>query len=179
MSKSLLSKLINGLWFQAMWFTCVVWKQDGILLGGALLLLALLFMGLTAREFVAAMLITIGGCVIDSVLTGLGVFSFSNLSCRNCIPVWLVLLWAAFSLTLLSSLSYLQNRPGIAALAGAVAAPISYVAASKLSAVTFNQGALVTAMVLGLIWMMFLPACCQLIARMSGTQVIKRRHDVV
>ncbi len=179
MSKSLLPKLINGLWFQAVWFTCVVWKQDGILIGGTLLLLGLLFMRLSAREFVAATLITMGGCLIDSILTGIGMFTFDNLSCRSCIPVWLVLLWAAFSLTLLSSLSYLQNRPGIAALAGAVAAPISYVAASELGAVALNEGALGSSVVLGLIWMMFLPACCQLIARVSGKRISERMEGTI
>lgn len=167
MYKTLLPKVINGLWFQVVWFICVLFKQDGVLVTGLLLLVALIFMRLNTRILLAAALVTAGGCMIDTLLTQLGLFKFDESTCRSCIPLWLILLWGAFSLTLFSSLSYLQHRPAIAALAGAIAAPMSYFAAFKLGAVSFHYDATVTMGIISAIWIVFLPCCGQLIWRLT------------
>jgi len=46
-------------------------------------------------------------------------------------PLWILSLWLAFSLTLNRSLSWLQSRPWMAALFGAIGAPLAYTAAGR------------------------------------------------
>ncbi|WP_230474682.1 DUF2878 domain-containing protein [Dyella monticola] len=45
-------------------------------------------------------------------------------------PAWILALWACFALTIMSLFGYLQSRPPLAALLGAIGGPLSYAAAS-------------------------------------------------
>ncbi len=55
-------------------------------------------------------------------------------------PLWIICLWAAFSLTLTRSLAWLARHTWIAALFGAVAGPLAYLGAARgWSAVRFTR----------------------------------------
>ena len=45
-------------------------------------------------------------------------------------PLWILCLWAAFALTLTRSLAWLMRRPWLAALLGALGAPLAYASAA-------------------------------------------------
>ncbi|GLQ45960.1 membrane protein [Dyella lipolytica] len=45
-------------------------------------------------------------------------------------PAWILALWACFAFTILPLFGYLQSRPWLAALFGAIGGPLSYAAAS-------------------------------------------------
>ena len=54
-------------------------------------------------------------------------------------PIWIVVLWVLFALTLNHSLSWLKGRVVLAAIFGALGGPLAYVAGEKLMAVTIVE----------------------------------------
>ena len=77
------------------------------------------------------------GVSIDSLLTVLGVFQFGPT--LFFIPLWLVLLWAAFTTTLFLSLEIVGRSKWIAAICGALAFPFNYAVGERLGAVSFGS----------------------------------------
>jgi hypothetical protein len=68
-------------------------------------------------------------------------------------PLWILALWACFSLTLTRSLGWLRGRPLAAVLLGAIGAPLAYLAAARgFHAVRFPQPAWPAVMVLAAGW---------------------------
>jgi hypothetical protein len=79
----------------------------------------------------------------------------------------MVALWAAFATTLNVSLRPLHRRPGMAAMLGAVAAPLAYYAGGKLGAVEFvDLGKAMLAIGAG--WLVLTPAFVLLAAELDG-----------
>ena len=51
-------------------------------------------------------------------------------------PLWIIVLWMGFAITLNSSLSWLKKKIKLSALFGAIGGPLAYLAGEKLEAVT-------------------------------------------
>ena len=51
-------------------------------------------------------------------------------------PLWIIVLWMGFAITLNSSLSWLKKKIKLSALFGAIGGPLAYLAGEKLNAVT-------------------------------------------
>ncbi len=82
-------------------------------------------------------------------------------------PVWMVALWAVFATTLNVSLRVLHRRRAVAAVLGAVSAPLAYYAGSRLGAVEFaSLGAAL--LVIGAGWVVLMPVLVSLAARLDG-----------
>ena len=123
--------------FQISWLACVI--------GGSLP--ALPVVGLFAlwhskmswdKEWRVIALFCIVGVCMDSVFTLLGFLSFEA-SGFPYIPIWLTLLWLAFAMTLLHSMSFVLERVWLSCLLAAIAAPFSYFTGEKLGALTVAE----------------------------------------
>jgi hypothetical protein len=80
-------------------------------------------------------------------------------------PAWLMALWVAFALTLVPLFGYLQGRPGLAVLVGAVGGPLAYAGAARGHALQFSTPAWRGLAALSLGWALALPALTGLAAR--------------
>ena len=157
MSNLLLSKHFNVVAFNLIWLGCVVgreqywWAFAPVVLG----YLALLVQRRIFRVGKFLMLFGLG-VGIDSLLTVLGVFQFGPTIFF--IPLWLVLLWAAFTTTLFLSLEIVGRNKWIAAICGALAFPFNYAVGESLGAVSFGMTDNLTLAALSTIWTIVLPA---------------------
>jgi hypothetical protein len=74
-------------------------------------------------------------------------------------PAWIVALWMSFALTLNHSLAYMKSRLPLAALLGAVGAPLAYWAAARgWNALSFAAHPLLALGVLASAWAILAPA---------------------
>ena len=87
--------------FNLYWVLAVKWQQPGPLL--ALLLLHFLFSPRRRQDW-RLIPVALAGCLLDLLLWWLGLFHFSS-----GFPLWLVLLWCGFALTLSHGLRWLRR----------------------------------------------------------------------
>lgn len=132
--------VMNFACFQLVWFGCVLGTAAGwSLLGPALLAVWLpLHLHLSAVPR-ADLLLALGGLLAGTALdTGYqlaGLLQFAGVTLMEPLaPLWISALWVAFLLTLNHSLRWLQGRPGLALLFGALGGPVSYWAGVRLGA---------------------------------------------
>jgi len=71
--------------------------------------------------------------------------------------LWDLVIWANFSLTLNLSLRFLQKRPFLAAVLGALCAPGTYFAAGRLGALYFSEPIFVNLVWVGVLWLFAMP----------------------
>lgn len=130
--------LINIVLFQCAWFALVL---GFVFLGMAMTIMMFFHLLVTSiknkEEVLFCLIIMVFGSFTDAVLVSLDVYSFTrvlefNFSDKS-IPIWLVTLWLAFSLTLNHSLKWLLNIPWLFMLLLSVFGPASYYAGSQLN----------------------------------------------
>ncbi len=73
-------------------------------------------------------------------------------------PLWILCLYAIFATSIDSSLKWLQNRIWLAIPLGFISGPLSYRAAAEIGAITFLASPLLTLLLIGALWTVFLPA---------------------
>lgn len=159
----MLHPVANLLAFQLGWFAGVVGAAAGWPLLGALytgLWLALHLRACAAARGVEARLLlsaAVLGFAADSALVLGGLIAFPE-HARLAAPttLWMVALWVNLAATLRHGLGWLRRRAGLAALLGAVAGPLAYLAGSRLGAITLVKPELATAAI-ALEWALSLP----------------------
>jgi hypothetical protein len=168
------AKFANLLGFQLVWFSAVGGAGRGWWWAGplALLVFAALHFGLLpGRRADATLLLVCGalGFAVDSLWVQLGWVQFASaLPWPGAAPVWILSMWMGLALTLNHSLAPLRRRPWLAALSGALAAPLAYLAAaSAWQAARLDAGMLLPG--LALAWAVLTPALLQLAARLQPT----------
>ncbi len=171
------SRWLNFLGFQLVWWICVLGAAAGHphwgpLTAGVFLLLHLT-MTVDARDQTGLILGAAAlGFAADSVLSGLGAFSFhGNEPGEWLSPLWMVALWMAFAATLRSSLGWLLGRPWLAALLGAVGGPLSYLAGARLGAIDLKGTWAL--FVVGLVWAAATPLLTHWAAVSNGPRTEK------
>ncbi|EKE86906.1 DUF2878 family protein [Idiomarina xiamenensis] len=128
---SYVAALASFLLFDLIWFSAVAGRQDWLLVSAALVLLQWLLCGwrkqlswrLSGSLFVA-------GIVLELSVSQLGFIEFNG----GWLPSWLLLLWLGFAAMAPVAFAWLAHKPVIAALLGALFAPISYIVGVKLGA---------------------------------------------
>jgi Protein of unknown function (DUF2878) len=134
--------LINVVLYQVGWFACVLGAARDRAGWGIALAMLIVCGGLliAPRPSALAQLTVLTGVVgysWDSWLAVLGLIRYSPGPLTPPLaPLWILALWLLFSTTLHISLRWLQSRLGLAALLGALAAPLAYFAAARLGALT-------------------------------------------
>lgn len=151
------NKFLNFVWYQGVWFTAILGREDYELLLAGLLALHIVLCRDWRREVWLMATCAALGATADSILSMAGAYVFDPAPAVLPIPFWLVGLWFGFAGTLRHSMSYLLARPVVAALAGSIAAPLSYFAGARLGAVTFGFDPAAVAVTVGLVWACLMP----------------------
>jgi hypothetical protein len=100
-------------------------------------------------EFKLIISVTIIGTLIDSTLLFADILLFDD---QLLIPLWLILLWAAFAATISNSLQFLADSKKLQFIIGFIFPPLSYIGGASLAAVEFGNSVLVTYFILAPIW---------------------------
>ena len=131
-------KLANAIWYQIVWFTALLGRENWEPL--LFLLLGLHFVFSPRKKADTLLMLACGsiGIIADSLLASAGVYLFSPEPSVLPIPVWLAVIWLAFCCTLLHSFSFVVARPAIGPISISLLAPFSYLAGQKLGAVSFG-----------------------------------------
>ena len=83
----------------------------------------------------------------------------------NYAPLWIIAMWAGFSITLIYTLDSLQNKYFMAALLGLVGGPLSYQAGDSIGSITINHN--YSYIVLAIAWAIAIPLLLSLIKYFS------------
>ncbi|MGB5258377.1 MAG: DUF2878 domain-containing protein, partial [Woeseiaceae bacterium] len=105
------------------------------------------------------------GLFWESALVSAGLVQYGTQSLLPGIaPFWIVAMWVLFATTLNVGMRWLRKSAIVAALAGAIGGPLSFVAGEKAGAVTFPDAS--TALfAIGLGWAVFLPLLVRFASR--------------
>tara|TARA_B100001146_G_C16069088_1_gene385569 strand:- start:321 stop:725 length:405 start_codon:yes stop_codon:yes gene_type:complete len=123
----LTSKPFNLIANNLAWIGCVIGREQTIWLIGPLVITYAAFLISTGTINLSQIAIpAMIGISVDSVLTLSGIYQFENTSLI--LPLWLIILWIAFSTTLTSSLSILWRHKIMVIAIGGTGMPINYLA---------------------------------------------------
>ncbi|MEO1078817.1 MAG: DUF2878 domain-containing protein [Pseudomonadota bacterium] len=156
------SRLLNFAWYQLLWFTAVLATSQAL---PVLLLLVVLHLLLVSNRLSELLLMAgaamLGTC-FDASLTLAGYYSFALDDGGPLFPAWLPLIWVGFAGTLRHSMAFMIARPKLMVFAATIFAPLTYLAAQRLGAVSFPHGSIATAVVIGLSWWVITPLLLRL-----------------
>ncbi|PJG58284.1 DUF2878 domain-containing protein [Aeromonas cavernicola] len=147
--------------FNLYWLLAVKWQQPGPLL--VLLLAHFLFSPSRQRDW-RLLAIAVAGGLLDLSLWQLGLFHFTA-----GFPLWLMLLWIGFALTLAHGMRWLLPMSRWQqALVGAVGGTMSYLAGAAMGAVQLPWGTANSALLLAVIWSGWLPVLLWAMVKLEG-----------
>jgi hypothetical protein len=94
-------------------------------------------------------------------------------------PPWIMALWAAFAMTLTTSMRFLQRHPALPALFGLLLAPLAYLSPRAVSMRCGSRSRMAGLLVLGAGWSIALSLLCRppVAACTSRSPRPERRHD--
>jgi hypothetical protein len=177
------SHWINVIAFQTGWFASILSAANGMPWIAALAALAVtvfhLALARQPREELRLVLVaTLIGALWENALALAGWVGFSDgVVVDSTAPLWMVAQWAMFATTLNLSLSWLKGRLFLAALLGAVGAPLSYAAGERLGALQIlDRDAALIALALG--WAVMTPLLLVLARRWNGYAIASNPSPV-
>ena len=154
--KYLASKPFNLIANNLIWIGCVIGREQTIwLVGPAVIAYVAILMQARTVKLHQIAIPAIIGIGLDASLTLSGLYQFENASLI--LPLWLIVLWIAFSTTLTSSLHLFGKNKFIAAAVGSIGIPINYLVGERLGAVVFGESHLLTIVILCILWAICLP----------------------
>ncbi len=111
------------------------------------------------------------GAALDSSLAASGLVAYASpVPFAHAAPLWILSIWAAFSLTLRHSFRFLHGRWPLAAVLGAVGAPMAYLGAARgWHAVAFPLGTTSAVVALAAGWAVTMPLLIGLAVRVERT----------
>lgn len=163
----------NAVGFNIVWAVTVFGAAGGLPWAGpaALLVFATIQVSMASRpryDLAAMAVFATAGLLIDSAWSLSGALSYAaGWPVPQLAPVWLVGLWASFSLTLGHSLAWLRPRRGLAALFGMAGGGFSYWMGARIGAVELAIPGWIYGVAVGLCWAVALPALIALTARVA------------
>ncbi|KZY27863.1 DUF2878 domain-containing protein [Oleiphilus sp. HI0086] len=146
MSREQLNRLLNAVLFQSCWFLAILSDWYLALCAFALLLVHFVRTNASTHNSLKLLYIACIGILIDSLLMHLGVYQFPNPELRTndfIIPLWLIIMWCAFTLTLLSSLQWFLAKPYFFICLCCISGPASYLAGRHFGALHFADASLI------------------------------------
>jgi len=155
-------KLFNFLLFQAGWLICVLGAAHGrtTLALATVSLLIMIHLTVTpdrisdVRLFAYALIF---GFVFDGLIQFNGLILYNDAGWSFPLtPLWILMLWILFAMTLNHSLSWLKGRIFVSSLFGALGGPLAYMAAEKLGAITIATPQSIITLLVG--WAIITPA---------------------
>ena len=145
--------IINGLLFQAAWWSCALLTDLalGVLCG---LIILHFVLSTSPKNDLKMISLSVIGWVTDTLLLHFNVLQTTE----QLFPFWLMLLWVMFILCLNHSLAWLKHRPVYwSVILGAIAGPLSYLAAIEFGALTSELQPARLAVLFACIWAVLLP----------------------
>ncbi|MEM9620376.1 MAG: DUF2878 domain-containing protein [Pseudomonadota bacterium] len=127
--------IVNAILFQATWFACVLGGTLWGLFGLSTLLLFMAYAGNWRQDLTLLSGAALIGAAVDTLWIQLGILDFGTLLA----PVWIIFMWMGLALTVNYSLSFLKNKPMLAAIMAACSAPLSYFAGERFGAVDISN----------------------------------------
>ena len=129
----------NLIGYQLVWFIAVIGASHGhywpALSCGVLFVVWQIstspHSGIERRLLLVALVI---GSVVDGGLALSGLASYATPAPAFPVggaPLWILVLWASFAMTLNQTLVFLRERPALAAVFGAIGAPLAYLSAAR------------------------------------------------
>ncbi|MCZ8528690.1 DUF2878 domain-containing protein [Alteromonas sp. PRIM-21] len=173
MNKTVVLKVVNFAWFQSIWWLVILFQNSAVLPVLGLLLIWIVFSPKRIEDIKLMSVVFLLGTLVDALLTLSGLFIFNQTEVLVSfwpIPIWLSLLWAAFAGTVYHSLTAFNGRMIIAAIAGAVFAPLSYIAGAKFGAVELGASMVLSYIFIALVWSVIFPLCFYLSNRFEAKQ---------
>lgn len=180
-SPSTVHVLANVAAFQAAWAGAIVGAANAkpwLGIGAAAVVLTAHLCAVRNRrqELCLALLTALIGFSADSIFAATGVLQYSSGQITSWLgPVWIAGLWIAFATTLNVALRWLQNRWVLASVLGAVCGPASYLAASKIGAVSIADTTLAMFSLAGA-WALLLPTMLALASTFSTATTADARE---
>lgn len=181
-------KLIdNGghfLLLQLLWPAAVLGATRELLWPAVLVLLAMpiwtaargLGVRLDLRLAISGLLV---GIIFELFLIGGGLIHYSMQPGPGWPPLWILVLWAGFSLNLRHCMDWFRHHPWLACLFGFFGAPFSVVAGVSLGAATAPLGLIPLALAYGLGWALAMPLMSQLALSVAGSKGGGRERSAV
>lgn len=113
------------------------------------------------------------GIALDSALAASDLVAYASaVPSPHAAPVWILAIWAAFSLTLRHSFRFLHGRLPLAAALGAVGAPLAYLGAARgWHAVAFPRGSTPAVIALGAGWLIAMPTLIAIAQRFERRRI--------
>ncbi len=158
---------MNVIGYQAIWFGSILGRDALLPVLLALVLLHVYFCTQRAREVTVLVVCTALGFLCDSLWTLAGVFVFDPSPAFLPAPLWLAMIWLGFAATLRHGLRFAIERPGLGIALAAIGAPVSYIAAGTMGAVTLPLGTATTAGIIAGSWMVLMSLFIELVRRVD------------
>lgn len=168
----------NAIGYQGVWFACVWAASHGHGWVGPLALAPFAIWVLGRPDGGAdALLLPIAvltGLALDSLLAASGLVAYASpVPFAHLAPLWILSIWAAFALTLRHSFRFLHGRYLLAAVLGAVGAPLAYLGAGRgWHAVAFPHGTTLALIALGGGWAVVFPVLIRLAERVGHASAL-------
>jgi hypothetical protein len=163
---------MNVLVFQGAWLASVAgaaagrpWLGPIAALGAAATHLALA--AARARELGGLAAVALLGTAWDIWPAALGIVDYRGGGSLAGLPLWMTGLWLGFATTLNVSMRWLRGRWALAAALGALGGPLSFAAAARLGAVSFEETSTALAVQCAG-WAVLLPLASAIAARLDG-----------
>ncbi len=175
----MIERIANFLFFQIGWVATVAGAAMGFPWAGPILATVLVAFQLAVApdrgaRFKTVVAVAALGTLLDTLLRWAGVTAFPAWPAVPwpC-PPWITALWALYATTLGSSMAWLQGRPAVAALLGAVSGPLSYLAAERMGAVVLAADPLRRWGGLALAWAVAVPVTLEIARRCAAGRPVE------
>lgn len=162
-----MGKALNAIGYQVIWSIGVLGAARGAPAWG--IAAALLFvlvqwsMSRYRRNDLLILVVSVMlGIAVDGAFNASGWLHYSAAQPALLAPLWVLAIWAAFALTVNHSLMFLQGRPLIAAMLGAIGGPLAYTGAARLGAVTWATPTMQLTLALAIAWGVAVPLLAEL-----------------
>lgn len=150
--------IINAAIFQILWFACVLGGANSLvwpcLVMGLLMMIWQLHPSRRHPGDLRVLVTAIAlGLAIDTAWPVLGLMEFTDpRPIYPFTPMWMLVLWMGFALTLNHSMSWLSRHPALPALMGFIGGPMAYFTGQKLGAVNYLIDPWILSAILGVVW---------------------------
>lgn len=164
------SIFINLSLFKAGWLASVFTAAASVPAAGATVVAVVVAVHLIRAENVeteAQLLLfaALLGLGWESLLVSMGLVQYSTASAfPGLAPYWIVGMWVLFATTINVGLRWLHRHIAIAAIAGAIGGPLSFIAGETVGAVTFTEPR-ISLLVIAAGWALLLPLLVRVAAR--------------
>lgn len=169
----------NLLGYQAVWFA-VVWSAGreqawiGMLACGGFIAWQWAVSPVRAADARVLIAGIACGMLVDGLLSAGGLLRYAAPYPALFAPIWIVLLWGAFAVTMNHSMAWFARRPWIAALFAGIGGPLAYLGAARgFDAVVFPSPPWPGLLALATAWAFALP----LLLRIAHGSPLQRRRE--